>query len=53
MHSKKFDQSFGSARVQCTADDRGDEDCRDPQVLESILGKYYPSKSGGGKGRSA
>jgi len=43
-HSKILDQSFGSARVQCTAAGRSPEDCRDPRVLEGILGKYYPSK---------
>ena len=45
-HNKTLDQSFGSARVQCTAAGRGPEDCRDPRVLEGILGKYYPSKFG-------
>ena len=59
-HTQKLDQSFGSARVQCTAAGRSPDDCRDPRVLESILGKYYPSKSVGkeeggkrGEGRSA
>eukprot|EP00624_Nannochloropsis_granulata_P001306 evm.model.NODE_16360_length_8486_cov_28.441315.2 len=41
-HSKILDRSFGSARMQCTASNRKPEDCRDPRVLEDILGKYYP-----------
>lgn len=49
-HSKNLDQSFGSARMQCTASNRKPEDCRDPRVLEDILGKYYPSKYRGIKG---
>ncbi|TFJ83175.1 hypothetical protein NSK_005510 [Nannochloropsis salina CCMP1776] len=41
-HTNAIDQSFGSARLICSAQDRAADACRNPGVLKEVLGKYYP-----------